>query len=365
MHVTRAGRISVITVILLSIGLINHVIILPMLLEQSGRDAWISVAIATGGLLVAFVPLCAALRDIGLAPFPAWLRHKGGRLSQVAVLAVLCVFLGLEAAATSVDMLTWTNSTYLPETPPLATSLIFVLLCACAAYIGMHAIVYIACIALPIVSFLGVFVAAGNAHRKDYSQLLPVLEHGFSPTLQGAVTVGSGLAELFVFVLLQGYATKPFHPLHVYLTGLFIVMLATGPALAAIAEFGVHESGIMRYPAFSQWRLLTVGRYIEHLDFLAIFQWISGAFVRTSVSLCLILDLLGIRAGKKRAGMLGFFILLLIFLSVYPFGDAAQYDFYSGTRPVVLCAMIALTLFVWALSLRKRGEGRPSDANGT
>jgi len=364
MHVTRAGRISVITVILMSIGLINHVIILPMLLEEAGRDAWISVAIATGCLLIALAPLCAALRDIGLAPLPAWLRRKGGRLSQFVVLGVLCVFLGLEAAATSVDMLTWTNSTYLPETPPLATSLIFVLLCVCAACIGMHAVVYIACIALPIVCFLGFFVATGNAHRKDYSQLLPVLEHGFSPVLQGAVTVGSGLAELFVFVLLQGYATKPFHPLHVYLTALFIVMLATGPTLAAIAEFGVHESGIMRYPAFSQWRLLTIGRYIEHLDFLAIFQWISGAFVRTSVSLCLILDLIGIRAVKKRAGVLGLLAALLVFLCVYPFGDAVQYDFYREMRPVALCAMIALTMFVWALSLMKRGEGRSSDANG-
>ncbi|CAI6085110.1 hypothetical protein COHCIP112018_04563 [Cohnella sp. JJ-181] len=360
----RAGRISVITVILLSVGLINHVVIMPLLLEEAGRDAWISIVIAAVGLMFAFIPLCASLRAIGLRAFPVWLKEKSGRLSQIAVLAVVCAFLGLEAAATSVDMLTWTNGTYLPETPPLATSLIFVLLCAFSALIGMHSVIYISCIVFPAVSFLGVFVAVGNAHRKDYAQLLPVLEHGMSPVLQGTVTAASGMAELFVFVLLQGYATKPFRAIHVYATGLFIVMLATGPAVAAIAEFGVRESANMRFPAFSQWRLLTIGRYIEHLDFFAIFQWISGAFVRTTVSLCLILDLIGVRSLKKRAGALALFSVLLVILCVYPFGDDKQYAFYAAMRPVVLIAMAGLTLYVWALSLTKRGKGSSADANG-
>lgn len=358
----EAGRLSVITSLILSVGLVNHVIILPILLGTAGRDAWISVLLAGGLMLLLLLPLAAVLRDLGLQPFSAWLKEKGGAFSKLLILVVVCCYLLLESAVTTVDVLTWTNSTYLPETPPLLTSVVFVLLCVAAVLVGMQAIVYMSCIALPVVSGLGFFVASGNADRKDYSQLLPLMEHGWGPVLQGMVVSGSGLTEIVLFVLVQMYADKPFRPIHLYATGLFIIMLSVGPTIAAICEFGVRESGIMRFPAFSQWRILRVGRYIEHLDFFAIFQWISGAVIRTSLALSLLLELAGIQKRKGKLYALAAVGFVLVTLTYIPFGDSNQYLFYRSIRPFVLAAQIGVLLYVWLLALRKRQER--SDLHG-
>ncbi|MFD2331912.1 GerAB/ArcD/ProY family transporter [Cohnella sp. GCM10020058] len=352
----EAGRVSVITSLVLSIGLVNHVIILPIVLGTAGRDAWISVLLAGILMLIMLLPLAAVLRDMGLQPFPAWVKEKGGSFSKLLILTVVSGYLLLEAIVTTVDMLTWTNSTYLPDTPPLVTSAVFVVLCIAAVLVGMQAIVYMSCIALPVVSGLGVFVASGNANRKDYSQLLPLMEHGWGPVLRGAVVSGSGLTEILLFLLLQIYANKPFRPIHLYATGLFIIMLSLGPTVAAICEFGAHESGLMRFPAFSQWRILRVGRYIEHLDFLAIFQWISGALIRTSLAISVLLELTGIQKRKVKFIALTALGIALVGLTVYPFGDSNQYLFYKALRPFALATQIGMLLYVWALALRKRAE---------
>lgn len=351
----EAGRLSVITCLILSVGLVNHVIILPILLGTAGRDAWISVLLAGGLMLILLLPLAAVLRDLGLQPFAAWLKEKGGAFSRLLILTVVVGYLLLEAIITTVDLLTWTNSTYLPETPPLVTATVFVLLCVAAVLVGMQAIVYMSCIALPVVTALGIFVASGNSDRKDYSQLLPLMENGFGPVLRGALVSCSGLTEMILFILLQMYANKPFRRIHLYATGLFVIVLSVGPTVAAICEFGVFESSSMRFPAFSQWRILSVGRYIEHLDFFAIYQWISGALIRISLALSLLLELSGIQKRKGKLIVLIFIGIAMIGLTVYPFGDNNQYIFYKAIRPFVFAVQIGLLFYVWVLALRKRG----------
>ena len=46
-----------------------------------------------------------------------------------------------------------------------------------------------------------------------------------------------------------------------------LVGLTLGPLIGAITEFGPNEATKQRYPAYEEWGLVTIGRYIEHLDF--------------------------------------------------------------------------------------------------
>jgi hypothetical protein len=55
-----------------------------------------------------------------------------------------------------------------------------------------------------------------------------------------------------------------------------------------------------RFPVFEQWRLLQLGRFISHTDFLAIFQWLSGAFVRITLSWLLLLDVIACTTKRQR-----------------------------------------------------------------
>ncbi|MFR9721672.1 hypothetical protein ACL00X_20305, partial [Aeromonas diversa] len=80
--------------------------------------------------------------------------------------------------------------------------------------------------------------------------------------------------------------------------GLSFLILTLGPTIGAIAEFGPFVAAKQRYPAFEEWRLVSIGRYIEHLDFLSVYQWFVGAFIRLSLLCFLTPDVLQI-SNKK------------------------------------------------------------------
>lgn len=85
-----------------------------------------------------------------------------------------------------------------------------------------------------------------------------------------------------------------------------IFFLALGPLVGAIAEFGAEEAGKLKVPAHEQWKLLSLGIHITRLDFLSIFQWRSGAFIRISLCMFIVNQLLD--RHQKRAGFFPFFI---------------------------------------------------------
>ncbi len=359
----RVGRISAISTVLLSVGLLNHVIILPLLFDASGRDAWVAVLATTVVLLGWLFLVYRIVRDIGTVSVNDWLQRKGGTFARSLTVGILVLFLLCTSVVTVVDTMTWGTSSYLPSTPVSVTSVVFVLLCAFAAYQGFHVIVYLSCILLPVVIALGFFVSGANADRKDYRQLFPIFEYGYKPIVDGMIVVGSGFVELLVFALLSHYTTKPFKPVHLYATGLIVACLCLGPVIGATTEFGVYEATALRFPAYAQWRLVRIGKYIEHVDFFAIFQWLSGAFVRTAASLCLVLDLLRLRTPGRRIVALIAIGALLVALCIIPFGDAQQYRWFGMWMPVSLAVMAALSIYLFLLASLRRKGGAADGAN--
>lgn len=58
--------------------------------------------------------------------------------------------------------------------------------------------------------------------------------------------------------------------------GIVLVGLTLGPLMGAIAIFGPFEAARMRFPAYEEWRLVTFGHFLEHIDF---FPYINGLSV--------------------------------------------------------------------------------------
>ncbi|UZM98101.1 hypothetical protein OL548_25235 [Lysinibacillus sp. MHQ-1] len=59
---------------------------------------------------------------------------------------------------------------------------------------------------------------------------------------------------------------------------------------------------------------MTIGRYIEHLDFFSIYQWLTGTFIRVSFLLYIVVDLLKMTGDPKRIWQMiapPFFIICL------------------------------------------------------
>lgn len=360
----RIGRLPCIMMLVMSAGLFNHVIIAPLLLQMAGRDSWLAILICAALLPLWLLLIHAITRSMGSKPLPDWLHERAGRTSSALFLSISIVFLFLVALITAVDTATWGSSTYLPNTPKLLTALIFVGVCVAGSVIGLHVIAYMSCVLLPLVVVLGCFVATANIPRKDYAELLPLLENGWTPVLQGMVIVGGGFAELLLFTALSGYVDRPFKRMHLIGTGLFLSLLCFGPVVGVIAEFGPAEAMAQRYPAFAQWRLVQIGKYIEHVDFFAIYQWLSGAFVRTSAALCLIVDFLSIRSRLKRIVVNGTIGLAIAIVAVLPIGDAREYRFFTYYMPVSFYVLMLLFVYQLLIAAFSRKEGKADARNG-
>lgn len=90
-----------------------------------------------------------------------------------------------------------------------------------------------------------------------------------------------------------------------------------GPIIGSITEFGPVQAAKISNPAYAQWRLLTMGKYLNRLDFLSIYQWLSGAFIRVSLSIFLMGELFQIKSRKiKNIVLIAISVSLIIALCI-------------------------------------------------
>jgi spore germination protein (amino acid permease) len=250
-----------------------------------------------------------------------WIKRKFGKMAVVPFKVGLIAICFVNAIITIKDMVTWTHVTYLPRTPPFMISLLFMIFCFFAARSGLRAIAITAGILLPIVVLLGYFVMGANFQYKDYSLLTPLFTHGYGPTLTSIMLTCGASFELLAIVFLQHHVDTRIRLSALLILAACVIGLTIGPLTGSIAIFGPFEAADLRYPAFEQWRMVTLGKYISHLDFLSIFQWISGACVRTSMLMFLSVDLLGIQKKRTRTLILLGISLLFLAMSLYPVTD--------------------------------------------
>lgn len=352
---SNLGFIQLCMVLMLTIGLTSHVIVNPMILDASGRDAWISV-IVTGA---AFIPWCGVLilimKKSGQHKLQPWLARCTNPFISWLVVAPIVLQLYFMGGMTVVHTSIWTVTNYLPATPKIVLVTALTLVCAYAAKIGLRAITICSGILLPAVIVLGYFVAISNTPQKDYQQLKPFLEHGWQPVLDGMVYAGSGFSELTILLLLQHHLKAPIRIWKLGILALIIVYITLGPIIGAISEFGPQEAAKQMISPYEQWRLVKLGDYIEHVDFLSVFQWLSGACVRVSLALFLLGDVLPINSNKGRSLFISSVSLSYIVLSMLPINQNEYYLWtYHFYFPISLCVSL-LSSAVWALiSFRSR-----------
>src|SRR5690606_38602967 len=202
-----------------------------------------------------------------------WLKQRYGSFVAYLFRSLFLLYAYLICLLTVKETVMWTHSMYLPRTPNVVLAIALVMLCIYAAYSGVKSIAIASGMLLPFVIVFGDFVMSSNLPEKDYSMLMPMLEHGITPVLEGLLFVGGGLAELLLILLVQHHFKSKVKLWMLILLGMFLIMLIIGPLTGAIVEFGPEIASRMRYPAYEEWRLVRLGKYIQHVDFLSIYQW--------------------------------------------------------------------------------------------
>jgi len=338
----------------------NHVLVIPPLLQAAKRDAWLSVLGAIVPYLIWTSALYYIMKKTKQQPFLTWLQQQYGNILAWGVRLFFIVYLAFISVITLKETVIWTHVSYLPRTPLFVLALSLIIICLFAVHYGIRAIAITSGILLPFVIIFGDFVMGANLPVKNYSLLTPILENGIGPILKGGIYLGGGLMELVTILLMQHQFKTKIRLWSILLLALFLILLVLGPITGAIAEFGPYEAAKLRYPSYEEWRLVSIGKYIHHVDFLSIYQWLSGAMIRISISLYLLLDILAISQKKVRTAWLLFLGIILIIVVTLPISDMQFLSFLKNVYfPVSLSLVLLLSfglLLLVFLAKNKRGK---------
>lgn len=335
-------------IMMLTAGLTNHVMIIPVLLEKSGRDAWITIIVSAVLFLPWVLLIYGIIQKIGNRSITQALDESSGKGARILVMSLSALYFFTFAFYTLKEVIDWTKSTYMIQTPIIATALVLLVLCLVSANHGIKTIGVSAGILLPFVVLLGIFVSLANLKVKNYNYLLPILEDGFQPILSGIPVMFGGLSQFILIIFLRPHLQKKPGFLTILLIHLVLIFLTFGPTVGGIAEFGPEEMGLQRYPAYEQWRLVKLGKFIEHVDFLSIFQWLSGAYISISISIFLLCETL-LPKSKQSVGILAVSTLLII-LCASPISNPKMYyamaDYFLPISAVYITILSLLLFFL-------------------
>lgn len=351
----KLGKFSILHVILLVmtfIGLKTHVTILPSILEQAKRDGWASVIIAAVLMFPLLLLIISIQKKTNQQPLKEWLSEKIGKVGSSIILYAVVIYLFLLASFTMHETILWISDTFLDSTPQLILLAVYIIVCFLLVSTNIQTIVMVNVIVLFVVVILGFYVAIVNIQVKDYNLLQPFFEHGFPPVLLGVVYPASGFIEIILLLFLQHHFKKPIKWFHIAIMIFILTVLTLGPLVGAIVEFGPEEAAKHRYPAYEEWGLVSVGRFIEHMDFLSIYQWLTGTFIRVGLLLYIAADILNIAGKRKRIWTYmvpPFFIvnLVLFLLDDTLFLQLNNFEFLISTFVFFLILLIVL----WIISI--------------
>ena len=366
MVMEKPVKISVLHVILLSmtvIGLKNHVTILPPILDVGKRDGWMSVILGAIIILPWLFLLPYTAKQFKDQSFNAWLNQKIGKNFSKVLRFIIAFYLIVTCAFTLREISQWGATTFLPRTPVILCIAVFIVLCVLLATMGIQTLVIINVIVLFGVVVLGFFVAFVNIQVKNMELLRPFLEHGIEPVFLASVYPAAGYVELLIFILIQHQVKTTVKFKHYVLMLFLLAGLTTGPLIGAITEFGPLEAAKQRYPAYEEWGLVSIGRFIEHLDFFSIYQWMTGVFIRVSFLLYIATHLLNIQHDARKvwtyiAPMLALISLVLLLLGEQQFININGHEFQVITFIFffVLGFLFALFTFIKKKSSKKKEE---------
>ncbi|MBP3038819.1 endospore germination permease [Bacillaceae bacterium Marseille-Q3522] len=292
--INNSESVTVLQISLLGITFITintHVFITPSLIQTAGKDGWISVIIAFVIIMIWFFLLMSIHKRTSQHNLFMWLREKNHRNFFALLGAIVVFFLAIMGGVTLRETITWANLTFLPDTPKFIIAIFFGFACIYMAKSNLQTICTINLFLLLFIALLGFFVAIANDEYKNYGLLLPMFENGFLPVIKGVIYPISAMFELFLLILLQHRVQTRFRYYHFTILAVILTMLTLGTLTGAITEFGSTEAARQRFPSYEEWGLASIGHFIEHLNFLSIYQWLSGAFIRTTVFLYLIREI--------------------------------------------------------------------------
>lgn len=278
-----------------AVSLTGHALAVSHIVRAGGRDAWLTGPLAFPLALTSIwslVRLSRIFPGMTVAQYAPKVIGPPGYLLSIAYLTYY-----LAAVIFTLRLTTdWLVDTILPATPPWVMGTVYMTLVLYCALGGLDVLARTNQFTLPLLTALGLLVSFGSMHAKDYGVLAPFLENGSGPVVSATVLSLGYFGEASILAMFNAYVTPKDRPrtLKAYtLALLFLLFTLTGPIAGSIATLGYRAVQSMPYPTFQHWLMVTLARFFERSDLLAVHQWLAGAFVRCG--LFLLMSVHGIR----------------------------------------------------------------------
>ncbi|MCY9662663.1 endospore germination permease [Paenibacillus chondroitinus] len=332
------------------IGISNHVILIPILLDTANRDAWISVLAAIVPSLLLGLLYVYMYKQIP-SSLSTWVKEKTNSLVWLIFTVLFTLYFLTQASISIRDTIVWSNTSYLTYTPTWVVGICLIGISYYTARKGLAAIAITNGILLPWIVLFGFYIMTVNFQYKDYSYMFPVFKNSVLSITNGAWYTTSGITEIFLVFFLKDNVKGKLSRMNIMLVVLMLIELTFGPLSGIIAMFGPFEAEKLRYPAYEQWRMASIGSMLSQTDFLSIYQWLAGAFIRISLAIYIIHTLWV----KKWRHPEILFILISLFLFVINQLKLSDIKFHYYvktyyTSSSLFCGVTSLVLLVcfWA-----------------
>ncbi len=176
--------------------------------------------------------------------------------------------------------------TVLPTTPIFIISFVFVLASGYIAHTGLEGICRTSYFVLPMVVFgtLGLCILTFNWWRPLL--LLPFWGTGFTNVLYGSYRYASIFANVLLLCIIYPHAHNPKTFRAIGTASILISMVLLVAFIVTYhMVFPATDAGKSSFPLYQLARMIYLGRFIQRLESVFVFLWVTSAIVKMSVTL--------------------------------------------------------------------------------
>ncbi len=251
--------------------------------RQAGRDAWLSVMIATVlSILLSFIWISLTSRFPNES-LPEYLPKIFGQTFGGFIALSYIFFFITSIAVIGREFSALMATAFLPFTPIVVLITVIVALSVYAAFEDIEVIARTNEALFPLGMFLLVMVILLTAKDMDFSNLLPILENGLKPPLLGAITLVSYMGETFLILYIYPYICNKETFKRSFILSLVLLESTFLLGTATVALFGIDLTANLMIPTLAMVQVINLANFIQRLDAVIMSIWVGGIFIKLSV----------------------------------------------------------------------------------
>lgn len=279
-----------------------------IIIKYSGRDAWISVIIASALVLLFSVYIlwickktnCYDLNKI----YTSSLGYSFGNLFIIFYCFTLFLTL-LESACISTSAV---HGNLLIETPPWYILIFFICTSFYAVFKGFDGIIIITIVGICFVMLAGINLGFLTMKYKNYKYIFPIMANGLDFKFFISILRALGCYSFVsIFLPYVNNVDDKGNLIKTSIIGLLIVIqMEIVSMTGVIATFGPERTLNIIYPKLLQTQLVSVFHFLESGEFFVMLQTVGGWFMKYILTFyAILLVMKNIKANKN------YFIIIL------------------------------------------------------